>query len=124
MNIPCGVNYPDFHDQSITVEMLLTHTSSISDDGIQQLMASTVVFGYVDFPDSQMSFERNYLAADGAYYTKKSFSTDKPGSNSNYSNIGATLLACIVEHVSGTDYNTYCKKKISGYAVRSSIHFL
>jgi CubicO group peptidase (beta-lactamase class C family) len=108
--LPFNVRNPEFPEDKITVKMLLTHTSSISDDGY--LWTVFYFNGYVDYPESMVSFEENYLTKGGKYYSDKSFSKNKPGSNRSYSNIGATLLACIVEHVSGTDYNTYCKNNI------------
>ena len=89
--------------------MLLSHTSSISDGGYPLVY---YLFGYVDYPESLMDFEKNYLTKDGRHYTDKNYSKDKPGNTYSYSNVAAALLACLVEYVSGTDYNTYCKTNI------------
>ena len=110
--LPFKVKNPNYPQDTITVKMLLTHTSSISDDGY--LSSLFYLFGYVDYPESLMSFEKNYLTSEGKYYTKESFSQKRPGAQYSYSNVGAALLACLVEYISGTDYNTYCKTNIFG----------
>jgi CubicO group peptidase (beta-lactamase class C family) len=108
--LPFKVRNPDFPNDTITVEMLLTHTSSIVDKGY--LSSAFYLFGYVDYPESLMSFEQSYLTSGGQYYSKHSFSDHKPGSHYTYSNVAAALIACLVEHVSKMDYNTYCKTYI------------
>jgi len=109
--LPFKVRNPNFPNDTITVEMLLTHTSSISDNGYYPSVF--YLFGYVDYPQSLVNFEKDYLTPEGQYYTKKkSFSKNKPGKTYDYTNVGAALLACLVEQVSGEDYNTYCKTNI------------
>ena len=93
--LPFKVKNPNYPQDTITVKMLLTHTSSISDDGY--LSSLFYLFGYVDYPESLMSFEKNYLTSEGKYYTKESFSQKRPGTQYSYSNVGAALLACLVE---------------------------
>jgi CubicO group peptidase (beta-lactamase class C family) len=107
--LPFEVRNPNFPDEKITVKMLLTHKSSIVDGGYPQ---DYYLFGYVDYPEALMDFEKNYLTKSGSHYTNKNFLEEKPGSTYSYSNVAAALLACLVEHISGTDYNTYCKTNI------------
>jgi CubicO group peptidase (beta-lactamase class C family) len=108
-HLPFTVRNPRFPDEPITVEMLLTHTTSISDAG-QQI--TVLLFGYVDFPESLMSAVRNYVTKDGRDYTEDNFSSHHPGEQYEYTNIGSGLIACLVGHISGTDYNSYCKEYI------------
>jgi CubicO group peptidase (beta-lactamase class C family) len=108
--LPFQVRNPDYSEIPITVRMLLTHTSSISDEGY--LPSVYYLFGYVDYPQSLMSFEQNYLTTAGGNYTKKNFSVNKPGSVYDYSNVGAGLIACLVEYVTNTSFNDYCKVNI------------
>ena len=105
--LPFKVVNPYYPNDIITVEMLMTHSSSISDGNYDY--SSIVMYAYVDYPQSIKSYLHDYLIEGGQYYSEKSFSNNKPGENSEYSNIGATLLALIVEQVSDTDYNNYCK---------------
>jgi len=109
--LPFKVRNPNFPNDTITVKMLLTHTSSISDNGYY--LSVFYLFGYVDYPQSLVNFEKDYLTQGGQYFTKSnSFSANKPGTTYDYTNVGAALLACLVEHISGVDYNTYCKTNI------------
>jgi len=108
--LPFQVKNPHHSETPITVRMLLTHTSSISDAGY--LPSIYYLFGYVDYPETLMSFEKNYLTSTGNNYTKKNFSKNKPGDVYDYSNVGAALIACLVEEITKTNFNTYCKTNI------------
>ncbi len=105
--LPFEVRNPHFPGDKITVKMLLTHTSSISDKGYPASVF--YLFGYVDYPVSNMDFQEYYLTQNGNYYTENNFSKNKPGTKFSYSNVAAALIACLVEHISKMDYNTYCK---------------
>ena len=109
-HLPFAVRNPDYPNDKITVEMLLTHTSSISDNGYP--ISLFYLYGYVDYPETLLSFQKNYLTKNGQYYTKESFSKHRPGTHYSYSNVGASLLACVVETITGIDYNNYCKTNI------------
>jgi CubicO group peptidase (beta-lactamase class C family) len=108
--LPFQVRNPNYSDIEITVRMLLTHTSSISDVNYQPSIY--YLFAYVDYPETLMDFEQNYLSSSGSHYNKKNFSKNEPGKMYEYSNIGASLIACLVEHVSKTSFNDYCKMNI------------
>lgn len=108
--LPFKVVNPHFPNDIITVKMLMTHTSSISELNLDYGLI--VMYGYQDYPQSISTFLHDYLLKGGQYFTKQSFSNNKPGINFEYSNVGATLLALIVEHVSNTDYSSYCKQNI------------
>jgi CubicO group peptidase (beta-lactamase class C family) len=109
MYLPFQVRNPKYKDVPITVRMLLTHTSSISD---AYPLAALNFWGYVDYPETLMSFEQNYLTTDGKFYTKNNFSSNKPGTTYLYSNVSASLIACLVEYVSGISFDDYCKTNI------------
>lgn len=108
--LPFHVRNPHYSDYPITVRMLLTHTSSISDGGY--MPSIYYLFGYVDYPETLMSFDENYLTSKGKNYSKKNFTENKPGDFFDYSNVGAALIACLVEHVTNTSFNDYCKQNI------------
>ncbi len=108
--LPFQVNNPNYPSTRITTKMLLTHTSSISDKGY--VNATMYLFGYVDYPQSQSAFLNEYLLAGGQYFTNKSFSNSKPGETYEYSNIGSSLLAVIVEKVTNKNFNNYCNQYI------------
>jgi CubicO group peptidase (beta-lactamase class C family) len=107
--LPFQVRNPLYNDVPITVRMLLTHTSSISDN---YPLYALNFWGYVDFPESLMSFEKDYLTTSGKYYTKNNFLEKKPGELYIYSNVATSLIACLVEHVTGKKFNIYCKESI------------
>ncbi len=106
--LPFKVRNPHFPNDKITVKMLLTHTATISDYGF----GLYYVYKYEDYPVALMDFERDCLTEGGQYYSKNRFLKIKPGTSVSYTNIGGALLACLVEYVSGTDYNTFCKTHI------------
>lgn len=108
--LPFSVRNPQYPDTPITVRMLLNHTSSISDGGYMPSLY--YLFGYVDYPESLMDFEKSYLTTSGASYTKKNYSKNKPGDVYSYSNVGAALIACLVEQLTDTSFNDYCKSNI------------
>ena len=106
--LPFEVRNPHYPDTPITVHMLLTHTSSINDHTLHEMY----LFGYVDHPESIMSFMESYLIEGGQYYSTQSFFDIKPGVEHHYSNYGTCLMACIVEHVSTMGFNQYCVENI------------
>lgn len=77
------VHNPSFPDVPITVEMLLSHYSSISQ-------------GYYNLKS----------------YKGVQFTSDCPGSRYAYSNINYLLLAQIIEHVTGQRFDEYVKDRI------------
>ncbi|MFC0875793.1 serine hydrolase domain-containing protein [Saccharicrinis sp. FJH2] len=107
--LPFEVRNPRYADVPITVRMLLMHSSSISDSYTCSLL---LFWGYEDFPESLMHFEQNYLTANGQYYSKDNYSDKKPGTTYLYSNVAASLIACLVEYVTGEGFNAYCKENI------------
>jgi CubicO group peptidase (beta-lactamase class C family) len=107
--LPFQVRNPLYNSVPITVRMLLTHTSSISDN---YPLAALNFWGYVDFPESIMGFEKDYLTKSGKYYAKNNFLEKKPGDLYNYSNVAASLIACLVENVTGKKFSVYCKENI------------
>lgn len=107
--LPFSVRNPKYPIEPITVKMLLTHTSSISDAGY---ISEFYLYGYMDHPVSLFDYEKEYLTENGKYYTSSNFSDNKPNSNYEYSNVAAALAACVVEQVSGMNFNDYCKSNI------------
>jgi len=107
--LPFQVVNPNFPDTSITPRMLLTHTSSIADNW--PVLYPLFVRGDSPIPLGQ--FLEDYLTPGGAYYDpSKSYYDYKPGTEFNYSNIGASLAAYIVEAITGTPFDTYCTSHI------------
>ena len=83
---------------SVTLHMLLTHTSGIS--------------SYTSMPNFQ-SLSTLSLSKDSmiSYFKDKPYDFS-PGKNWNYSNSGYFLLGCIVEKVSNQSWKTYIQNHI------------
>lgn len=61
--LPFTVRNPRYPNIPVTVEMLLTHTSSISSEGLNSV--SQFIFGYVDYWQDMMAFHEQYLVKGG-----------------------------------------------------------
>jgi CubicO group peptidase (beta-lactamase class C family) len=100
---------PHFPNDTITIKMLLVHTSGIND-------RFPFLHNFNSCGDSPMpleSFLINYLTPGGSYYDPNlNFSNIAPGAAYNYSNVGASLLALLVEKFSGMSFNQYCRENI------------
>lgn len=107
--LPFSVRNPDYPNQPITLTMLLTHTSSITDNWFQ------VLWWVKKNGDPNISlgkFVKGYLTKDEQYFHKKNFVETEPGTKFKYSNIGVSLAAYIVEYVSGIEFEVYCREHI------------
>jgi CubicO group peptidase (beta-lactamase class C family) len=106
--IPFKVDNPFYPEKQITIEQLLSHTSSISNGPSMWRN-----FSEGDPTITIEEWARGYFITDGKYYNKEgNFERWKPGEGFLYSNGGYGLLAYLVECVSGMSFNDYCKKNI------------
>ncbi len=102
------IEYSDYADQyipelpydSITIKQLINHTSGLPD------------YGHVLYPnwDFNQVADNNDLL--DILITKRPELFGKPGVEWKYSNIGYTLLAIIIERVTGQTYPEYLKNEI------------
>jgi len=110
--LPFDVRNPNFPDKKITPFMLLTHRSGLawpeSTDGIPGFYD---FFPHEDVPLIGDWLPEYILPGDEQYRTKvwKNFA---PGEMELYSNIATSLMALIVEQISGMDYRDYCRENI------------
>jgi CubicO group peptidase (beta-lactamase class C family) len=121
--LPSGftVVNPFFSNDTITVKMLMTHTSSLQDNWY----FLDALWSCGDYPVTLDSFLVNYFTPGGAYYSQNNFYNYHPGQNLNYSNVGACLLALMVEHLSGKSFNEYTRDSIfTPLSMNSSSWFL
>ncbi|BDD05553.1 serine hydrolase [Aureibacter tunicatorum] len=117
-HLPFQVNNPSHPDDPITIRHLATHTSSIMDTE-DYMNRSYILEGNSDgvsIEDIPQSFNpnedkislseflENYLTAQGHWYDKDAFSANKPGEMFEYTNVGSTLAAHIIEQVSNQTY--------------------
>lgn len=103
--LPSLIRNPKHPDVPITIYQLLTHTSSIRDGDSYDASYSDG-----DPVITLKAWIENYLVPGGDYYDAASnFHTWSPGAGSAYSNVGFGLLGYILEQVTGTSFNSYCK---------------
>jgi CubicO group peptidase (beta-lactamase class C family) len=110
--LPFTVRNPNFPELKITIYNLLTHSSGLNWPEDE----SEVPGYYKEYPlDSAPllgDWIPQFILPEGAHYVPAVWMNHRPGEREWYSNIGVCLLAYLVEVVSGTDYNEYCKQNI------------
>lgn len=125
--LPFKVSNPYHPNTPITIRQLATHSSSIRDRnfnyGLKAYTSNDATKGNrkglplmykIQFKTilknehlSLGEFLKNTLSKKGAWYKKKNFYKNEPGTVEHYSNIGAGLAGYIVEIVSGEKYGDY-----------------
>ncbi|UCG59737.1 MAG: serine hydrolase, partial [Phycisphaerales bacterium] len=123
--LPFPVRHPRFPEQSITIRMLLTHQSGLGKETVNfdtyTLMRDSSLRTFAEasgtelpniepWPNTPDEFLEGLLTPTGAYYTRQVW-TREPG-ELQYSNIGFSLLAQIVERITGKSYEEYVKEHI------------
>ncbi len=100
---------PNFPDMPITARMLLEHKSSLKDPESQMYNYQT----QGDYGDDISSFIQNIITPSGNNYQAWYFSGENaPGSHQLYSNIGFTILAVMIEHITDTPYHQFVREHI------------
>lgn len=120
---------PDFPDAEITIRHLATHTSGIVDNEFyltrnyylkedQNLDSVSLVFDEMQMfnpATSMVSMEvflKNTLLEKGTWYTSETYQNNKPGDVYEYSNLGTTLAAFILEKATGESFDKFTGKHI------------
>jgi CubicO group peptidase (beta-lactamase class C family) len=105
--LPFPVRNPNFPASSITFKQLLSHVSSIRDTWAQM----PEFLG--DPPIELGEYLEEYLTPGGLYYSASNYSsTNPPASQYNYTNVGASLCAYLVEVISEIPFDEYCQDSI------------
>lgn len=127
--LPFRVFNPKFPDIPITIRQLANHTSSIADNDFYLSKNYFLKPGQdlknakLSFDDAQVfnsakntvnlqAFIENMLTPDGKWFQKSSFTNHKPGEIYEYSNVGTTLAAYIIEKATGIPFNIFTKQYI------------
>lgn len=110
--LPISIRNPNHPDKKITARMLLTHTS-----GLAWPVDDYEVPGFYDYYplDSAPPLSEwipQYVLPGGIHYVNAVWKNTIPGERELYSNIGTAVLGYLVEVISGTDFNSYCKQNI------------
>lgn len=109
--LPFQLRNPNHPDIPITIKMILSHRSSLAYDNLFWICLSYIP-GDPDvegFPDPWLE---DYLVPGGSGYSSSTWSTVKPGEEYYYANIGFSIIAYLVEILSGQNFNEYCKEHI------------
>ena len=110
--LPFPVMNPNYPDRKITVRMLLTHTSGITKPKTDDELPGFYDWYPADLAPSLRETMEEYLLPGGLHYVPAVWKNTMPGKREMYSNLGVSLLAYLVEFVSGEDFNSYCKNHI------------
>ncbi len=109
--LPFSLRNPNYPDIPITIEMILSHRSSLADDNLFWLCLSYLP-GDPDVEGFPYPWLGEYLTPDGSAYSSSTWSLDKPGETYYYANVGFSIVAYLVEILSHQDFNEYCKEHI------------
>ena len=124
--LPFKVINPYFPEKEITIRHLATHTSTITDteyyDSKAYVLKDEVPkeklsdldenFNTPSSKTSLLQFLPLILDVNGPYYMKKGFLKVVPGTKFDYSNIGATLAALVLEQATGVPFDEFTIKYI------------
>lgn len=125
--LPFEVKNPSFPDLSITIRQLATHTSTILDtdyydeksyilkDDVEVSDSLKSISENFNSPDANMpliDFLEKLLSEDGEWYEASGFLNKEPGEIYEYSNVGATLAAAILEIATGNSFNEFATEHI------------
>lgn len=91
----------------ITLKMLMTQTSSITDGAEDESSGYNLVNG-----TNQKVGLRDLLLTSGSHYAVETFDLEKPGTHFIYSNFGCGILACIIEKVTNCYFTDYVREII------------
>ncbi len=126
--LPFEVINPNYPNEPLTIRHLATHTSTILDTDFYNGKAYVLkdqqdksspnpekLNEKFNSPDSHMpmiDFLEKVLSKKGEWYGKDGFSENKPGEIFEYSNIGATLAAAVLEIAVNKSYSEFTRKHI------------
>ncbi|MEM9078248.1 MAG: serine hydrolase domain-containing protein [Bacteroidota bacterium] len=127
-HLPFKVVNPSFPMESITIRHLAQHTSGINDT--EQYMDNAWILKKgqdltqisTEYPAQRLNppekevpmdvYLKEYLMVGGNYYQADNFINFRPGQRYNYSNIGATLAALVLEKATGMSFSDFTKEHI------------
>ncbi|MGD9605261.1 MAG: serine hydrolase domain-containing protein [Bacilli bacterium] len=104
------VRNPQYPNIPITIKMLMTQTSSITDgyDDYETLEGYNGVNGH----HFEVKLRDLLVPNTSKFYTKRTWDSHEPGSTFIYSNFGCGILACLIELLAKEPFTDYVKKTI------------
>lgn len=109
--LPFELRNPNHPNKPITIKMILSHRSSLAYDNLFWLCLSYLP-GDPDVEGFPHPWLEEYLVPGGSAYSSSTWSTAEPGEEYYYANIGFSIVAYLVEILSGQNFNEYCKQYI------------
>jgi len=103
--LPFDLRHPDYPDTPITIRMMLTHSTGLSN--VQ--WRSFSYFSLLHFP---IDWYEYYLTPGNRFYYASNWNDYPPGEGLYYSSIAYDLLGFIVERVSKESFPDYCNNHI------------
>ena len=100
-----NLSHPQYPSVPITVRMLLTHTSGLSN-------VQWRLFYYFSLLHYPREWLRSYVQPDGFLYYEDNWNEYPPGEGIYYTSLGYELLGLIIERISGCSFEQYCKQHI------------
>ncbi|WP_020570657.1 serine hydrolase domain-containing protein [Neolewinella persica] len=126
--LPFQVGNPNHPDQVITIWHLATHTSGINDTDEYMNRSWIIRPGQdltgisTDYPEQRLNpteadipleqYLKGYLEVGGDYYLPENYTEFAAGERYNYSNIGATVAALVIEKATGQAYDAFTREHI------------
>ncbi len=126
--LPFKTVNPYYPKDVITLKHLATHTSSIQDGDLYgeksyvlknsedavlaKSIPSSEEFNLPDTSVDMGTFLKKYVSTEGEWYQKSHFLEHRPGELYEYTNVGATLAAYIIEVATGMTYAAFTQKHI------------
>ncbi|WP_350284483.1 serine hydrolase domain-containing protein [uncultured Croceitalea sp.] len=127
-HLPFEVINPLHPKDTITIQHLATHTSSIQDGDLYgqksyilkhsedleraKSMPSAEEFNTPAADIAMDVFLKNFLSTEGEWYQDANFLKSRPGQFYEYTNVGATLAAYIIEVTTGMSYADFTETHI------------
>ena len=109
------IRNPKFPNHIITTRQIMTQTSSITDGFDDEEMENdSRVDGYngVNGRILGIPLETMLVPNDSPHYSDLTYSDFEPGSHFIYSNFGCGILACIIEKISGKNYDDFMQETL------------
>jgi len=107
-----SVRNPYYLSKKITPSILLTHTSGLAWPKTDEEVPGFYNYYPYDSAPPLNEWLPEYILPDGDHFVPAVWKKTIPGERELYSNIGTALLGFLIEVISGTDFNTYCKQNI------------
>lgn len=104
--LPFQIDNPYVDPDSISARMLMSHSSGITDNNIENLIQEgdpTITLEY---------YMENFLSAGGAYYYNGNFYNQQPGTNFHYCTHGPALSGYLVEALTGIEFHVKAKQSL------------